>query len=149
MSPLSDKRRSSYTNNKQHPKLATLSYPIANTKRPHDAPSSVSPVANTKPLDTHVCSTPLITDKKPLDTEVPGKPTARSSHIYINGSIYEGGGQVIRNAVTLAAVTSHPLTIHLIPIRRPGQKSLRDAHVAAIESHAEVNNSIVESAKIG
>ncbi|ODM15456.1 hypothetical protein SI65_09059 [Aspergillus cristatus] len=149
VSPLSDKRRSRYTNDKQHPKPALLSSSVAKTKRPHDALSSVSPVANTKPLDTHACSTPLITDKKPLDTEVPCKTTAKSRHICINGSIHKGGGQVIRNAVTLAALTSQPLTIHSIRTKRPGQKGLRDAHVAAIESLAEVSNSIIESAKIG
>lgn len=148
ISSLNDKREFRYTNNQQHPKIAPLSSSVANTKRRHDVLSSAPPVANAKPLDSHACSTPPTTDTEPLDTEVPCKPTVKNHHIYINGNTHEGGGQVIRNAVTLAALTSHPLTIHSIRANRPGRKGLRDAHVAAIKSLAEVSNSIVESAEI-
>lgn len=42
---------------------------------------------------------------------MPRQANRKNSHIYINGSIREGGGQVICNAVIPAALTSHPLTI--------------------------------------
>lgn len=143
-----DKREFRYTNDQQYPKIAPLSFSVANTKRRHDVFTSTSPVANAKPLYSYTYSMPPTMNTEPLNAEASCKPIVKSRHIYINGNTHEGGGQVIRNAVTLAALTSHPLTIHSIRASRPGRKGLRDAHVAAIKSLAEVSNSIVEGAEI-
>jgi RNA 3'-terminal phosphate cyclase (ATP) len=66
----------------------------------------------------------------------------------INGSYGEGGGQIIRSAVTLSCITKQP--IHLENIRKnrkiPG---LRPQHLTAITILQKITNAKVIGAKIG
>lgn len=68
--------------------------------------------------------------------------------ITLNGQILEGGGQILRNAIALAALTNQPLSIHSIRGSRPGKKGLKASHLAAVQSLAEISNSVVEGAKL-
>lgn len=54
----------------------------------------------------------------------------------IDGSVLEGGGQVVRTAVALSAITGTPVTIHTI---RGGREKpgLRPQHIAAVQAVAK------------
>ena len=66
----------------------------------------------------------------------------------INGEHGEGGGQIIRSAITLSCITKQP--IHLEQIRKnrkvPG---LRPQHLTAIKILQKIANAKVVGAKIG
>lgn len=68
--------------------------------------------------------------------------------ITLNGQTLEGGGQILRNAIALAALTNQPLSIYSIRASRPGKKGLKASHLAAVQSLAEISNSAVEGAKL-
>lgn len=65
--------------------------------------------------------------------------------IVIDGSIGEGGGQVLRTALALAALQQRPLTIHNIRAnrKRPG---LRPQHLAAVRALARITGAEVAGA---
>lgn len=69
--------------------------------------------------------------------------------LHLDGRILEGGGQLIRIALALSALTSKPLTIDHIRANRKGKKGLKGSHLAAVKFLAEVSNSVVEGAEIG
>lgn len=66
----------------------------------------------------------------------------------IDGSRGEGGGQILRTALTLGVVTGRRL--HFVRIRegRP-QPGLRAQHLASIEAAASISAAAVEGARIG
>jgi len=68
--------------------------------------------------------------------------------ITIDGGILEGGGQIIRTAVALAAVSGEPVTIRNIRKNRsiPG---LAAQHVAAVKAAAAISNASTEGVVIG
>ena len=75
-----------------------------------------------------------------------GKVTVNVVHI--DGAYGEGGGQIVRTALTLSAITGLPFTLHSIRAGRqnPG---LRAQHIAAIRAVAELCNARVRGAEIG
>jgi len=68
--------------------------------------------------------------------------------IEIDGSIGEGGGQVLRVCLALSALTRKPITIKNIRVNRtnPG---LRSQHLTAIRAVAEVTAAKVSGLAIG
>jgi RNA 3'-phosphate cyclase len=65
--------------------------------------------------------------------------------IVIDGSQGEGGGQVLRSALTLSIITGKPLKIHSIRARRP-KPGLMAQHLRAVQAAAAVGNAHVEGA---
>ncbi len=68
------------------------------------------------------------------------------SLVTIDGSTGEGGGQILRSALSLAAILGRPLRIVAIRAGRK-QPGLRPQHVAAVKAVAAVCSAHVEGAK--
>ncbi len=71
-----------------------------------------------------------------------------SDPVIIDGSIGEGGGQVIRTSLSLSMITGRPVRLKNIRIKRknPG---LRSQHLCALRSSQEVCGAEVEGAEFG
>lgn len=68
--------------------------------------------------------------------------------IAIDGSLGEGGGQVVRSSLALAIVTGQPVTIDRVRAGRAKPGLLRQ-HLVALEAAARVANARVEGASLG
>ena len=68
--------------------------------------------------------------------------------VEIDGSIGEGGGQVLRSALTLSMLTGTPVLIKEIRARRP-QPGLMPQHLKAVDAAAAVSRAQVEGAHKG
>ncbi len=68
--------------------------------------------------------------------------------IEVDGSLGEGGGQVLRTALTLSVMTGQPVHISRIRARRP-KPGLQPQHLAAVRAAATVSGAAVEGAAIG
>ena len=68
--------------------------------------------------------------------------------IEINGSFGEGGGQILRTALSLSAILKKPFTIHHIRSKRknPG---LQAQHLEAVEALAQITEAHTEGVKFG
>ena len=63
--------------------------------------------------------------------------------IKINGSRGEGGGQILRTSVSLAAALCVPLQIYNIRSNRP-KPGLRPQHLSSIKTIAQLSDSVTE-----
>lgn len=68
--------------------------------------------------------------------------------IEIDGSLGEGGGQVLRSALTLAMVTGQPFRIMQIRARR-AKPGLMRQHLVAVQAAASISGAQVEGAEVG
>ncbi len=68
--------------------------------------------------------------------------------IEIDGSLGEGGGQVIRSSLTLAVMTGQPVHITHIRARR-AKPGLQPQHLMAVRAAAQISSAEVEGATIG
>lgn len=68
--------------------------------------------------------------------------------IVLDGSVGEGGGQVLRTALGLSLVTGEPFRMHRIRHRRPNP-GLRRQHLTAVQAACEVGEATVEGANLG
>lgn len=66
----------------------------------------------------------------------------------IDGSIGEGGGQVLRTSLTLSLITGRSFTLENIRSRRP-KPGLMAQHLKAVEAAAQVGKATVEGAQLG
>lgn len=66
----------------------------------------------------------------------------------IDGTIGEGGGQVLRTALSLAAITGKPFVIENIRGRR-AKPGLRQQHLTCVEAAAEICGGNVKGGRIG
>src|SRR2546421_9248624 len=68
--------------------------------------------------------------------------------IQIDGSHGEGGGQIIRTSVSLAAITRQPVEIVNIRAKRT-RPGLQPQHLAAVKAAAEICGARLEGAAFG
>lgn len=68
--------------------------------------------------------------------------------IRIDGSYGEGGGQIIRSALALSAVTGKEFTIENIRAGRPNP-GLQKQHITSVKAVADICNAVVEDTSIG
>ena len=68
--------------------------------------------------------------------------------VEIDGSYGEGGGQILRTAVSLSAVTGKGLRMYNIRANRDRQ-GLRMQHLTAVKALAEISNAEVEGLRLG
>jgi RNA 3'-terminal phosphate cyclase (ATP) len=68
--------------------------------------------------------------------------------IEIDGSYGEGGGQILRTALSLALLTARPFRIRKIRAARP-KPGLRAQHLKAVEAAAQLGQARVEGARLG
>jgi len=68
--------------------------------------------------------------------------------IDLDGSTGEGGGQILRTALTLSMITGQPFCIHNIRANRQ-PAGLRRQHLAAVRAAAVVSNAKVSHAEVG
>lgn len=66
----------------------------------------------------------------------------------IDGSVGEGGGQILRTSLALSLVTGDPVRIHAIRARR-SRPGLMRQHLTAVRAAAEVGKAEVSGAEIG
>lgn len=68
--------------------------------------------------------------------------------VELDGSRGEGGGQILRSALTLSMLTGRPFRIHQIRARRdtPG---LRPQHLEAVKAAQSVSSALVDGAAVG
>ncbi|MBM4460572.1 MAG: RNA 3'-terminal phosphate cyclase, partial [Chloroflexi bacterium] len=67
--------------------------------------------------------------------------------IEINGSLGEGGGQVLRSALTLSLLTQQPVRLTNIRGRRP-KPGLQPQHLTAVKAAAEISSATVTGAAL-
>ena len=68
--------------------------------------------------------------------------------VTLDGSMGEGGGQILRSSLTLSLITGRPLRIDRIRAGRP-RPGLRRQHLAAVTAAAEVGGAEVWGAALG
>jgi RNA 3'-phosphate cyclase len=68
--------------------------------------------------------------------------------IKIDGSLGEGGGQVLRSSLTLSVLKGQPVLITAIRARRP-KPGLQPQHLAAVRAAAAISGAEVEGAALG
>lgn len=74
--------------------------------------------------------------------------SAKNTPLQIDDSTLNGGGQVLRNAITLSALASRPVTINSIRANRPDGVGLKTTHFPTIQYLAQVSNSVVKGAEL-
>jgi RNA 3'-terminal phosphate cyclase (ATP) len=74
--------------------------------------------------------------------------STKSQLVSLDGSRGEGGGQVIRTALTLSLLTGRPFTVARIRANR-GNPGLRPQHLKAVEAAALLGNAEVSGASVG
>jgi RNA 3'-terminal phosphate cyclase (ATP) len=76
-------------------------------------------------------------------------PPKSSSHVHLDGRTLEGGGQLVRIALGLSALTGRAVTVDDVRGNRGGRTGLKASHAAAVKLLAEISGSSVSDGNIG
>ncbi|KAK5797522.1 hypothetical protein VI817_003813 [Penicillium citrinum] len=76
-------------------------------------------------------------------------PHRSPRHITLDGRTLEGGGQLVRIALALAALTGQPVTINHVRGNRQGKTGLKASHAAAVKLLGEISGSKVTGGQVG
>ncbi|KAJ5272576.1 hypothetical protein N7478_007701 [Penicillium angulare] len=76
-------------------------------------------------------------------------PPISPRHVHLDGRTLEGGGQLVRNALALSALTSRPVTVNHIRGNRGKGGGLKSSHAAAVKLLAEISGSKVTGGEVG
>ena len=83
-----------------------------------------------------------------VDTRIE-PPLQPFQYVILDGRTFEGGGQLVRVAVALSAITGRAVSIDNIRGRRTGKRGLRASHVAAVKLLGQISNSKVTGGHLG
>ena len=70
------------------------------------------------------------------------------SEIKLDGSVGEGGGQILRTALSLSMITGKPFSVHNIRAKRPKSGLLRQ-HLTCVHAATAICDAQVEGAELG
>ncbi|KAF3395843.1 RNA 3'-terminal phosphate cyclase [Penicillium rolfsii] len=70
-------------------------------------------------------------------------------HIHLDGRTLEGGGQLVRIALGLSALTGRAVTVDHVRGNRGGKIGLKASHAAAVQLLAEISGSSVSNGNVG
>lgn len=71
------------------------------------------------------------------------------NHVHLDGRTLEGGGQLVRIALGLSALTGRAVTIDHVRGNRGGKTGLKASHAAAVKLLAEISGSHVSDGSVG
>ncbi|KAJ5191811.1 uncharacterized protein N7498_010796 [Penicillium cinerascens] len=80
---------------------------------------------------------------------MPGGKSPPISPVHLDGRTLEGGGQLMRNALALSALTGRAVTVSHIRGNRKGKTGLKASHTAAVKFLAEISGSKVDGDRVG
>ncbi|EKV12322.1 RNA 3'-terminal phosphate cyclase, putative [Penicillium digitatum] len=75
--------------------------------------------------------------------------SSKLNHVHLNGQTLEGGGQLVRIAIGLSALTGRPVSIDHVRGNREGKKGLKRSHAASVKLLVEISSSKVSGGEVG
>jgi len=105
-----------------------------------------TPLQTEPTVQEHVLRRRTVT--RDMANTLTGHATQPDTLITIDGSTGEGGGQILRAALTLSVLTGRPFRLINIRARRP-KPGLRPQHVTAVHAAAELCHAEVEGNRAG